>query len=84
MHAEEIKAGLRMKGVTLASLADELKVTRSLVSHVVSGTARSSRVQERIAAILGKPVASIWTPKPPSKLRRTRAQIEAQRAAVAA
>ena len=85
MHPEEIKAALRMKGVTLASLADELGVSRSLVSHVIAGKAQSNRAASRIAAVIGKPIAAIWAPKPQRpRLRRTREEIAAQRAAVLA
>ncbi|MBP6897385.1 MAG: helix-turn-helix domain-containing protein [Pseudacidovorax sp.] len=84
MHPEEIKAALRMKGYTLAALADDLGMSRSVVSHVVAGRAQSARVAQRIAQILGKPVVAIWPPKPQSKLRRTREQIAAQRAAALA
>ncbi|MFT4191659.1 MAG: helix-turn-helix domain-containing protein [Comamonas sp.] len=84
MHPEEIKAALRMKGFTLAALADELGITRGALSHVITGHSQSARIASRIAQILGKPVTAIWTPKPPSKLRRSRQQIEAQRAAAMA
>lgn len=64
MHPEEIKAALRMKGVTPAALADELKVAPSTMSQVISGRSTSARVMGSIAAIIGKPVAIIWPPKP--------------------
>ena len=71
MHAEEIKAALRMKGVTLSALADDVGVSRSMVTHVIHGHARSAHVMERIATIIGKPVGAIWAPKP--VLRRMKA-----------
>lgn len=64
MHPEEIKAALRMRGVTLAALADEAGVSRSMVSHVVNGYARSAHLQQRIASVIGKPIDAIWEPKP--------------------
>ncbi|WP_343590145.1 helix-turn-helix domain-containing protein [Paracidovorax wautersii] len=70
MHAEEIKAALRMKGVTLSALADDVGVSRSMVTHVIHGHAKSAHVMERIAKIIGKPVQAIWAPKP--VLRRTK------------
>ena len=70
MHPEEIKAALRMKGVTLIVLAERAKVSRSMVTHVIHGNARSAHVMELIAAIIGKPVQAIWASKP--VLRRTR------------
>jgi lambda repressor-like predicted transcriptional regulator len=71
MHAEEIKAALRMKGVTLSALADDVGVSRSMVTHVIHGHARSANVMEKIAKIIGKPVGAIWAPKP--VLRRVKA-----------
>jgi lambda repressor-like predicted transcriptional regulator len=70
MHPEEIKAALRIQGVTLTALADEVGVSRSMVTHVIHSHARSAHVMERIANILGKPVASIWSSKP--TLRRAK------------
>lgn len=81
MHPEEIKAALRMKGFTLAALADTLGVSRGMVTNVVIGRAQSTRIVNHIAHILGKPASEIWTPKPQNRLRRTREQIAAQRAA---
>jgi lambda repressor-like predicted transcriptional regulator len=73
MHPEEIKAALRMKGVTLAALADNLGINRSTVCLVVAGKGTSARVHEAVAKLLGKPVSSIWKPKPQSGLRRSKA-----------
>lgn len=64
MHPEEIKAALRMRGVTPAALADELEVAPSTMSQVISGRSTSARVMGRIAAIIGEPVTTIWPPKP--------------------
>lgn len=69
MHPEEIKAALRIKGITLVSLATELGLSRSMVTQVIHGYARSKRVEDRIALALGKPVAAIWNHKP--ALRRS-------------
>ena len=71
MHPEEIKAALRMKGVTLTALAEQAGVSRSMVTHVIHGHTRSANVMERIAKIIGKPVGAIWAPKP--VLRRMKA-----------
>ena len=70
MHPEEIKAALRIKGITLVALAQDLNLSRSMVTQVIHGYARSQRVEERIAKALGKPVASIWNHKP--SLRRVK------------
>ena len=82
MHPEEIKAAMRMAGTTPAMLCDELEVAASSVSQTISGHIKSKRIQSRIAQILGKPIEAIW----PNQvvLRRSRAQIEAQRARAAA
>lgn len=72
MHPEEIKAALRIKGFTLAALADEMKKSRSMVTHVVHGYAKSREIEDRISQILGKPRDSIWKAKP--TLRRSKAQ----------
>ena len=82
MHPEEIKAAMRMAGTTPAMLCDELGVAASSMSQTISGHIKSRRIQARIAEIIGKPVATIW----PNQvvLRRSRAEIEAQRAQAAA
>ncbi|MCX7506627.1 helix-turn-helix domain-containing protein [Delftia tsuruhatensis] len=82
MHPEEIKAAMRMAGTTPAMLCDELGVAASSVSQTISGHIKSKRIQSRIAQILGKPIEAIW----PNQvvLRRSRAQIDAQRARAAA
>lgn len=72
MHPEDIKASLRKRGVTLASLADEFEVTPSAVSHAVAGRYRSARLMARIADILGRPVCSIWTTPKPAQQRAAR------------
>jgi len=82
MHPEEIKAALRIKGFTQAMLADELKVASSSVHQAITGQIRSERIQLRISEIIGKSVKSIWPEQ--VRLRRTRAEIEAQRAKGAA
>lgn len=69
MHPEEIKAALRIQGVTLTALASELSLSRSMVTQVIHGYARSRRVEERIAKTLGKPVAAIWPDRKP-RLRK--------------
>lgn len=72
MHAEEIKAAIRMKGTTPTAIAEELGVSRSMVSHVINGNAKSERIAQRIAQIVGKSVDAIWPPKNKPVLRRTK------------
>ncbi|GKT20034.1 helix-turn-helix domain-containing protein [Acidovorax sp. SUPP2522] len=74
MHPEEIKAAIRMKGTTPTALADELKVSRSMVSHVINGKAKSARIATRIVQVIGLPADKIWPTKAAApKLRRDRA-----------
>ena len=37
MHPEQIKAAMRMKGVTPTALADEMRVSNATMSQVISG-----------------------------------------------
>ena len=69
MHPEQIKAEMRMKGVTPAMLCDELGLSRSMITHVIHGHARSKRVEERISQIIGKAISDIWATHKP-RLRR--------------
>jgi lambda repressor-like predicted transcriptional regulator len=72
MHPEQIKADLRMKGVTIAALADQLELCGSTVSQVISGKGVSARVRSHIAQITGHSVEVLWPPKQTTGLRRTR------------
>lgn len=63
MHAEEIKAAIRMSGTTPAVIADELDVSRTTMSTVIHGRCVSARVMQRIADVIGKPVEDIWPKK---------------------
>ena len=82
MHPEQIKAAMRMAGVSPSALCDELAVARSTMSQVISGHSKSQRIQGRIAEIIGKLIAQIWPNQ--IRLRRSRAQIDAQRTTRAA
>ncbi|WP_046019811.1 helix-turn-helix domain-containing protein [Marinomonas sp. S3726] len=68
-HPEEIKAAMRMNGVTAAMLADELKVSQSSISHVINKRSRSERIENRIAELVGLPRDKIF-PRKTSLLRR--------------
>ena len=74
MHPEQIKAALRMKGITLAALAEELKLSGSTVTQVVSGKGVSARVRSHIAQITGHSVDVLWPPKKATGLRRAKAK----------
>ncbi|MEQ6475811.1 helix-turn-helix domain-containing protein [Comamonas sp. wu1-DMT] len=62
MHPEQIKAALRMKGISPTALASEMRVANSSVSQVISGRAVSARIRQRIAEITGMPVDMLWPP----------------------
>jgi lambda repressor-like predicted transcriptional regulator len=70
MHPEQIKAAMRMKGVTPAALAETLGVARSTMSQVISGRAMSSRVRRAIAEVVGMPVSTLWPATDKPVLRR--------------
>ena len=59
MHVEDIKAALRKQGWTLASIAKELGVGPSAVSHALTRQ-RSRRVEKVIASKLGLAPREIW------------------------
>ncbi|WP_409015195.1 helix-turn-helix domain-containing protein [Caballeronia sp. LZ001] len=73
MHPEFLKAALRVAGYTAARLADELGVSRSMVTRVLDGKARSKRIEMRIAEVIGKPADELWTRDAKPTLRRDRA-----------
>jgi len=62
---EDIKAGLRKRGYTLAGVAQELGVSRQAVSLILAGR-RSQRIEAYIAQVLGLTVAEVWTGRYPS------------------
>jgi len=64
MHPELIKAHLRMKGITLTALANELGVAHCSVSLVIRGKDVSKRIRAGIAEAIGMPVDVLW-PAPP-------------------
>ncbi|EON13058.1 helix-turn-helix domain-containing protein [Pandoraea sp. SD6-2] len=70
MHPEFIKAALRIEGFSAARLADELGVSRSMVTRVLDGIARSQRIEARVAAIVGRPIEELWIRESKPTLRR--------------
>ncbi len=65
MHVEDIKAALRKQGWTLASIAEELNIGPSAVSHALTRQ-RSRRIEQIIASKLGLSPHEIW----PTRYRR--------------
>lgn len=59
MQREDIKAGLRKRGYTLATVAQKLGVSRQAVSLVLAGK-RSQRIESYIAGILATAPESLW------------------------
>ncbi|MDX2270425.1 MAG: helix-turn-helix domain-containing protein [Cyanobacteriota bacterium] len=59
IQVEQIKSGLRMSGWSLVKVAEHLGVCKQTVSRVLHGK-RSRRVEEGIAALLGKSVQKVW------------------------
>lgn len=59
MHREDIKAGLRKAGSSLAKIARDLGVGRAVMTQTIDG-ARSERVERAIAQVLGKDVRAVF------------------------
>ena len=75
MHPEQIKAAMRMKGITPTALADEMGVANSTVSQVISGRSVSARIRKRIAEITEMGVDTLWPPSTKPLLRRTKSLV---------
>lgn len=69
MHHEDIKAALRKRGVSQLDLANELEVSPSVITAVISGRSGSRRVSEAISKIVEVPLAVLWPARyaPPAK-----------------
>jgi len=61
-HAEPqpIKQILRQRGISQQSIADDLEVTKSLISQVLAGASRSRRVEVALATALGIDARLLW------------------------
>ncbi|MEW6258885.1 MAG: helix-turn-helix domain-containing protein [Thermodesulfobacteriota bacterium] len=62
MDKWDIQAELRRRGITQLDLARQLGVTDMAVSRVISGETVSARIRAAIAAAIGKPVDTLWSP----------------------
>lgn len=60
MTPREIRAELILRGINQRSIADQLGVSESAVSHVISGRKRSDRIRRAVARALGKPVHRVF------------------------
>lgn len=57
---EAIKYALRIKGVTLADIANDLNISGATVSIVLTGERRSRRVAEYVASVLDSTVDELF------------------------
>lgn len=60
MRFRLIQLGLRHTGRTMSQVARDLRVSRSMVSHVAKGRRTSKRVQRALARAAGEPYANLW------------------------
>lgn len=60
MKRNKIKARLVEKGVVMADIARELGVTRQAIYMTLSGTLKSTRIQEALAQRLGTTPDKLW------------------------
>ena len=72
MHAEDIKAEIRKRGLTQADLARHLGVHAVVVSAVIHGRVTSNAVAQSISRVVGLPVSKLW----PGRYDRRPANLE--------
>lgn len=75
MHPAMIQAELKIQGLTQRDISKQIGgVSDSAVHLVIQGRGRSKRIETRIAAVIGKPLADIWPQwyGPKAKRRRVR------------
>ena len=71
MHPEQIKAAIRMTGITPTELSRTLGVSHTCVAHVIAGRGTSARVAKRISEVTGISIAKLW----PAKYKRLAASV---------
>lgn len=76
----KIKYALALRGYQQTDIARECDVEPNTVSAVIHGRSRSKRIEMKIAAITGLPLAELWPQwhGPQSERRRRRAVSPAQ------
>jgi plasmid maintenance system antidote protein VapI len=72
-----VRVELAKRDMTISDLARALNINRGHLSETISGTRRTKKIEERVAAFFGM---DRWALFPP----RTRNDLEAMRAAAAA
>ena len=60
MTPTQIKAAIILAGDSQRQIAQRLKVTDGAVHQVVQGIAKSQRIQDEIARVIGKKAKEIW------------------------
>lgn len=60
IRREQLKLALKLKGILLTNVAEELGVSRALVSGALLGHFRSSRVETAIANHLDTTPDALW------------------------
>lgn len=75
MNPEYIKAEIRIRSHTIASVGDELRVSRTAVASVIEGKSKSLRIRQHISQLLGQPISVLWPEKKAAApgLRRSKA-----------
>lgn len=60
MDPLDIQFAIKKAGFNQTQLADELNVSGTMISRIISGETRSRRVQEFIAEKINKKISDIW------------------------
>lgn len=60
MTPEEIRAELILRQAKQVDIARRLGVSQAAVNRVITGNSKSKKIQDAIATIIGRSVATIW------------------------
>ncbi|WP_306548064.1 helix-turn-helix domain-containing protein [Desulfobulbus sp.] len=60
MKANEIRAELLRRNITVKSVAEALGIKHPSVSQVIYGVKRTQYIREYIASKVNKPVSDLW------------------------
>ena len=61
MTLNDIKAELRRRSITGASIANQLNLSRHTVSVILAGKGKSKRIQNAISKALGMTYDEVWS-----------------------
>ena len=67
-----VMIALAEKELTISSLARKLKLSKPLVSLIVTGRRLSLKTERRIADFLGKPADYLFPPRTPEEIQKMR------------